>query len=312
MKGKPLDQCTAKDVNDFLNHLRNQPNVENWQVAQAVNALRLLYRDFLQVPWALPGSDSAYKKAERFSSARSSSISSHEQPGNKVFSDNVPHKKIKSTYEDVFKRLRTEIRVRHYSIRTEQAYEHWMRRFLHFHEMKPFEELGANEIRVYLEYLAVKRNVSASTQNQALNALVFLYEQVLKQQVGTIGDFVRAKRPKRIPVVLASEEINRLLDALTGTYALMAGLLYGSGLRLMECLRLRVKDVDFAQNQIVVRDGKGKKDRLKGNEACTLHQGRKRSFHILSGILQRIRFHQAMTKYESDLDSALLILCSSI
>jgi len=137
-----------------------------------------------------------------------------------------------------------------------------MRRFLYFQGMKPFETLGANEIREYLEYLAVERNVSAGTQNQALNALVFLYEQVLKQQVGTIGDFVRAKRPKRIPVVLASEEVNRLLDALSGTYALMASLLYGSGLRLMECLRLRVKDVDFAQNQIVVRDGKGKKDRL--------------------------------------------------
>ncbi|UCE07714.1 MAG: site-specific integrase [bacterium] len=262
MKGKPLDQCTAEDVNGFLNHLRNQSNVENWQVEQAINALKLLYQDFLRVPWAVPKSESAYKKAEKFSSAQSSSISAHEQPDNRVFRDNVPHKRIDSAYDDIFKRLRTEIRVRHYSIRTEQAYEHWMRRFVHFHGMKPFDDLGANEIRVYLEYLAVKRNVSASTQNQALNALVFLYEQVLKQQVGTIGDFVRAKRPKRVPVVLASEEVNRLLDALSGTYALMAGLLYGSGLRLMECLRLRVKDVDFAQNQIVVRDGKGKKDRV--------------------------------------------------
>jgi len=261
MEGKPLDQCTAKDVNGFLNHLRDQTNVETWQVEQAINALRLLYRDFLRVPWALPRSDPAYKKAER-STVRPSNISSHEQPYNRVFRDEAPHKRIDSAYEDVFERLRTEIRVRHYSIRTEQAYEHWMRRFLHFHGMKPFEALGANEIRVYLEYLAVKRNVSASTQNQALNALVFLYEQVLKQQVGTIGDFVRAKRSKRVPVVLASEEVNRLLDALSGTYALMAGLLYGSGLRLMECVRLRVKDVDFAQNQIVVRDGKGKKDRL--------------------------------------------------
>jgi integron integrase len=108
----------------------------------------------------------------------------------------------------------------------------------------------------------VERKVAASTQNQALNALVFLYEHVMGEPLGTVGEFTRAKRPKRLPVVLTREEVNRLLGALTGTYRLMAGLLYGSGLRLMECVRLRVKDVDFAHNQIVVRDGKGQKDRV--------------------------------------------------
>jgi integron integrase len=112
------------------------------------------------------------------------------------------------------------------------------------------------------EYLALERKVSASTQNQALNALMFLYEQVMGEPIGTLGDFTRAKRPKRLPVVLTRAEVHRGLDALTGTYRLMAGLLYGSGLRLMECMRLRVKDVDFAHNQIMVRDGKGQKDRV--------------------------------------------------
>jgi integron integrase len=137
-----------------------------------------------------------------------------------------------------------------------------MRRFVTFHALKSPRDLGPEAVKEYLEYLAVARKVSASTQNQALNALVFLYEQVMGEPLGTVGEFTRAKRPKRLPVVLTREEVNRLLGVLTGTYRLMAGLLYGSGLRLMECMRLRVKDVDFAHHQIVVRDGKGQKDRV--------------------------------------------------
>jgi integron integrase len=137
-----------------------------------------------------------------------------------------------------------------------------MRRFVIFHQLKSPRELGPEAVKAYLEYLALERKVAASTQNQALNALVFLYEHVIGEPIGTPGDFTRAKRPKRLPVVLTRAEVNRLLDALTGTYRLMAGLLYGSGLRLMECVRLRVKDVDFAHNQIMVRDGKGQKDRV--------------------------------------------------
>jgi integrase len=123
-------------------------------------------------------------------------------------------------------------------------------------------KVGPEAVKEDLEYLAEARQVSASTQAQALSALVFLYEQVLGQPLGTIGDFTRAKRPRRLPVALTREEGNRLLDALTGTSRLIAGLLYGSGLRLMECVRLRVKDVGFAQQQIVVWDGKGRKDRV--------------------------------------------------
>jgi integrase len=153
------------------------------------------------------------------------------------------------------------MRTRHYSFRTEQAYVHWMRRFVTFHELQSPQDLGPEAVKAYLDYLAVAQNVSASTQNQALNALMFLYEQVMGEPLGTIGEFPRAKRPKRLPVVLTREEVNRMLGALPETYRLMAGLLYGSGLRLMECVRLRVKDVDFAHHQIVVRDGEGQKDR---------------------------------------------------
>jgi site-specific recombinase XerD len=158
--------------------------------------------------------------------------------------------------------LRTELRARHYSLRTEQAYEHWMRRFVTFHGLKSLQELGPEAVKEYLEYIAVERKVAASTQNQALNGLVFLYKHTLGEPIALIGDFTRAKRPKRLPVVLTRAEVGRLLEALTGTYRLMAGLLYGSGLRLMESVRLRVKDVDFAHNQIMVGDGKGQKDRV--------------------------------------------------
>jgi len=263
MRGKHLRQCTAADVKSFLNHIREQNNVEPWQVKQAAKALKLLYQDFLQVPWALlQKSDFSSEESGTMSDGGLSGSASQGQQPFVIFRDEAPPKEIYYKYEDVFKKLRTEIRFRHYSIRTEQAYEQWVCRFLHFHSMKPVEEIVSNDVKVYLDYLAENRKVAASTQNQALNALVFLFEQALNQKVGTIGDFTRAKRPKRLPVVLTREEVNLLLDALTGTYALMAGLLYGSGLRLMECVRLRVKDLDFAQNQIVVRDGKGQKDRV--------------------------------------------------
>ncbi|MCK4470914.1 MAG: integron integrase [Anaerolineae bacterium] len=147
-------------------------------------------------------------------------------------------------------------------MRTEQAYVNWIKRYILFHDKRHPREMGAAEIEAFLTYLAVDRNVAASTQNQALSALLFLYRQVLKQDlVGSI-DSVRAKRPKRLPTVLTKEETLRVIGFLSGTHQLMAKLLYGSGLRLMECVRLRVKDVDFAQRQIIVRDGKGMKDRV--------------------------------------------------
>jgi integron integrase len=159
-------------------------------------------------------------------------------------------------------RVRDVIRTRHYSIRTEQAYVGWIRRFILFHDKRHPKEMGADEIEEYLTYLAVERNVAASTQNQALSALLFLYQNVLKKDLDRSIDAVRAKKPKRLPTVLTKEEAQQVLAAMSGTYQLIAKLLYGSGLRLVECLRLRVKDVDFEQRQIIVRDGKGAKDRV--------------------------------------------------
>ena len=158
--------------------------------------------------------------------------------------------------------VRAAVRVRHYSLRTEEAYVRWTKRFILFHDKRHPREMGVQEVQQFLTHLAVEGRVAASTQRQALSAILFLYQQVLKQDIGWIDEVVRAKQPHRVPVVLTQDEVAAVLQYLSGTTWLMATLLYGSGLRLMECLRLRVKDLDFAYNQIVVRDGKGHKDRV--------------------------------------------------
>lgn len=157
--------------------------------------------------------------------------------------------------------VRDKLRMRHYSIRTEEAYVQWIKRYIHFHNKTHPRELGETEITAFLTDLAVTKNVSASTQNQALAALLFLYQQVLDIKLEWMNDIVRAKRPKRLPVVLSREEVIRLLDCIEGVNGLIARLMYGTGMRLMEAMRLRVKDVDFSYKQIIIREGKGDKDR---------------------------------------------------
>jgi len=159
-------------------------------------------------------------------------------------------------------RVREAIRRRHYSLQTEKAYAHWIKRFIFFHKKRHPVEMGETEIGQFLSHLATEQHVSASTQNQALNALLFLYREVLEKPIGYINGVVRAKRPIRLPVVLTHQEVRAILGALSGPEWLMAMLLYGAGLRLMECLRLRVQDIDFSSNQIMVRGGKGDKDRV--------------------------------------------------
>ena len=158
--------------------------------------------------------------------------------------------------------VRTTARLRHLSLRTEKAYAQQIKRFILFHGKKHPREMDAKHIRDYLSYLAVERNVSASTQNVALAALLFLYRDVLKQKLDRIEDVERARTNRRMPVVLSRVEVKGVLNNLTGIPYLAAALMYGSGLRLMECLRLRVKDIDFSNNQVMVRSGKGDKDRV--------------------------------------------------
>ncbi|MEJ2637315.1 MAG: integron integrase [Calditrichia bacterium] len=164
--------------------------------------------------------------------------------------------------KEMTRQMREAIRVRHYSIRTEEAYINWVGRYVRFHRGRHPGEMGEREINQFLTHLAVRENVAASTQNQALCALIFLYKEVLQREIGELEEIVWAKKPKRLPVVLTRGEAQLIIEQLSGEYRLIALLLYGSGLRLIECLRLRVKDIDFDYNQIVVRDGKGEKDRI--------------------------------------------------
>ena len=158
--------------------------------------------------------------------------------------------------------VREVIRTRHYSLRTEDTYVQWIKRFILFHDKRHPQTMGAMEVQQFLTDLAVTQHVAASTQNQALSALLFLYKEVLHQEIAWLDDVIRAKKPKKLPVVLTRDEVKRLLQHLEAPAWLMASLLYGAGLRLLECLRLRVKDVDFAMHQPTVREGKGAHDRV--------------------------------------------------
>lgn len=248
-RGSTLSGRSSRDVDSYLFSLRDNVRIEPWQVVQASDALRILYQQLFHAAWA---------ESWEFDEQHQARPASVQSPSEEAFAV----AKATVSVEELLKRLRSTLRTLHYSIRTEQTYEHWVKRFFKFHQHIPPLQLTGEHIREYLSHLAEVREVAASTQNQALNAIVFFYEKVLGLVLGDIGDFKYAKRPKRLPVVLSQREVRELFSQLTGLSRLMAGLLYGSGLRLMECLRLRVKDVDFDQKHIVVRDGKGQKDRI--------------------------------------------------
>ena len=158
--------------------------------------------------------------------------------------------------------VRNTIRLKHYSIRTEQAYVDWIKRFIWHHDKRHPNEMGAEHVEAFLTHLAVERHVSAATQNQAKSAILFLYRDVLDITLPWLGDMVKAKVPARLPVVLTQEEVARVLERLRGVHRLIGRLLYGTGMRIMEGVRLRVKDVEFARREIIIRDGKGARDRM--------------------------------------------------
>ena len=174
----------------------------------------------------------------------------------------VPHVITGKPKKKLLDQVRDVMRLKHYSLRTERTYCDWIARFIRFHKMRHPAQMGEGEMSEFLTHLARAGNVSAATQNQALSALLFLYKEVLKQRVGWLQNVERAKKPARLPVVLTRDEVHKVFAHLHGTARLMARLLYGSGLRLMECVRLRVKDIDFAYARITVRDTKSGRDRV--------------------------------------------------
>jgi integron integrase len=213
------------------------------------------------------------------------------------FSDGSRASKLPSKLLD---QVRLAIRTRHYSIRTEEAYVQWIKRFILFHHKRHPKEMGADEVRQFLSDLAFKRHVTAFTQNQALSPVVFLYQEVLKQDIGWLEDVGRAKTAKKLPVVLTRDEVKGVVTILSDSQWVMANLLYGSGLQLMEGIRLRVKDVDFSYNHTVVRDRKRDKDRvtmLPHNVKNPLHRHlqevKKLHARDLTGGLGAYTYHRA-------------------
>jgi integron integrase len=262
---KTIFDHTPDDVTGYLDKLGRSTKIRDWQYRQVVDAIQKLFQ-MIQTSWLHDVDWNQWLDSSQ-SLPESHTTVAPETPAKETI-DRLINKEFSSlavgrrNNSELLKELLVEIRTRGYSIRTEQAYEGWVARFIAFVGNRTLQEVGNEEIISFLQHLAVERNVSASTQNQALNALVFCYEQVLKQKLGELGGFIRAKRPRRLPVVLSSNEVVRLFEHLDGVRYLMATLLYGTGMRLMECVRLRVQDIDFAYLQIVIRDGKGKKDRV--------------------------------------------------
>lgn len=234
LSGKPLQGAGREEVEGYLAKLSSSRKIEHWQVEQAADALKILLGSVFGQEWA-----------------RTIRIPAPPPP------PDVPL----PVGDDPIDRLRYSLRCRRYSGRTEDSYVFWVKRFLAYCGDGGIDQ-NARAVRAFLERLVVAEQMSSATQWQALNALVYYFKHVIGDPIGDLGDFQRSKRPRRIPVVLSREEVRRLLDAVEDSYRLPAALLYGSGLRLMEALRLRVKDVDLQRRQISVRDGKGQKDRV--------------------------------------------------
>ncbi len=234
LSGKALERATREDIEGFLTTLSSSPGTSAWQVEQAADALTILLGSVFGQEWA-----------------RAIRIPDLPPP------PDVPLLK----GDEPVDRLRYAIRCRRYSERTEESYVYWVKRFIAFcHDGDVRQD--ADAVRAFLERLVIAEQMSASTQGQALNALVFHFKHVVGAPFGDLGEFQRSKRPRKLPVVLSREEVRRLLDAVEEPHRLPTALLYGAGLRLMEALRLRVKDIDLERRQISVRDGKGQKDRV--------------------------------------------------
>lgn len=263
--GRKIKSLSGTDISQYLEMIGRQNRLSGWQFRQIIDAIRILYCDHLktdvcqEVDWDYWLDSAKQLEIDHPTTARQ--LSPEELSFIKERKGEGPLNRVREEHRDLFIRFTTEIRRRGYSYRTEQSYEQWLGRFILFCRNASPEEVGGTEVKAFLDYLVVRRNVSASTQNQALNALAFLYNQVLERDLGELGAFIRSKRSRPLPVVLSRAEVTALLARMEGTQHLIASLLYGTGMRLLEGLRLRVQDVDFDYQRIHVHQAKGKKDR---------------------------------------------------
>jgi len=269
-KNTTIHALTAERVQRYFTSLQKNQALDHSQYDQIVNAIQVLLQEQLELTWAQTFSWDSIKASQ------TTAISPHH---NYLASLDIPEQieltvkkfddHLKANYYNLLIKLVRTLRTRQYSKRTEQAYLMWCIRFLTF---RPNHiEITTDEVKHFLEYLAIEKQVSINTQKQALNALAFLFRIGLEKPLGNIDDFIKAKTPRRLPIVLSRKEVQQVLAELDGLNHLMAGLLYGSGLRLMECMRLRVQDIDFSYQQITVRNGKGLKDRIVPLPQCFNH-----------------------------------------
>jgi integron integrase len=242
MQPLPIMECRSEHVSAFLSNLQDNGSIKDWQYSQARTALWHLFHDVIKISWAID-------RQKR-------------TPGTTPQPSVASPRKLSKSHHGTLQILRSTLVGRQYAKRTVVTYTDWATRFLAFFPDHTIDELDAGSVKAYLTHLAETRNVAVNTQKQALNALVFLFQEAFECNLGDFSDFSRAKKPIKIPVVLSREEVASLLAQLSPLFLLMAHLLYGSGMRLMEVIRLRIKDVDFDHNQVLVRDGKGRKDRV--------------------------------------------------
>lgn len=263
--GRRIKTLSGADIAGYFEAIGRQNRLPGWQFRQCIDAIRILYCDLLstraarEVDWSY-WLDSA-RQLETDHPTTAHRLTPDELAYVKERRGEGPLNRVRAAHHDLLVRFTSEIRRRGYAYRTEQSYEQWICRFILFCKGGAPEEAGADEVRSFLNYLAIQRGVSTSTQNQALNALVFLYKQVLALELGGLEEVVRAKRPRSLPVVLSRGEVTALLAQMQGTHRLAAALLYGTGMRLLEGLRLRVQDLDFDYHRIHIHQAKGKKDR---------------------------------------------------
>lgn len=265
--GKKLRTHLATDMVAWLEDLGRKSWVESWQYIQAVHALQILFNHFLKLPWARQYDWESLKESardleeEHVTIGRESFPVTPDQEIDSWSKQDITALETPSSIKTI-NSVRKFARLNHYSYRTEQTYLSWIKRFLVFYEGIDPLKLKKQEIKAFLEDLALVRKVSLSTQKLALNALVFLYEKILNNPIGDLGAYLKSNRPRKLPVVLSRSEMKALLEHTNGTTGIMAKLMYGTGMRLMEVVRLRVIDIDFDYSQILVRDAKGNKDRV--------------------------------------------------
>ncbi|MDH5302200.1 MAG: integron integrase [Gammaproteobacteria bacterium] len=264
-KGRKIKSLLDSDINQYFEMIGRQNRLNGWQFYQCVDAIRILYCDLLStdtsksVSWQYWLDTAKQLEFDHPSTVRQ--LTPDQLSYIKERNSDGPLSEVRSAHRKLLVQFTSEIRRRGYAYRTEQSYEQWICRYIIFCNGRSPDKTGQQEVKSFLEHLAIRRQVSSSTQNQALNAVVFLYKHVLMKELGDFDSFARAKRAKSLPTVLSRAEVKNLLSQIDEPYKLVVSLLYGTGMRLLEGISLRVQDIDFDYQRIHIRQAKGKKDR---------------------------------------------------